>query len=75
MWTFAAEGVPLSQVRQVALVRDAHHFVFQLVEGEEETLIQVFMEMAGRTDLNFSWFDAAMLSRQVNEKLLRRLDA
>ena len=64
----------MSEMHQVALVKDGHHFVFRYAEGDEESLIQVLMETAGRTDLNFNWFDAAILSRQVNEKLLKRLD-
>jgi hypothetical protein len=64
----------LAELHQVALVKDGHHFVFRYAEGDEESLIQVLMETAGRTDLNFNWFDAAVLSRQVNEKLLKRLD-
>ena len=74
VWTFAAEDGSLGDLQKVALVKNGHHFVFRYAEGEEETVIQVLMEMAGRTDLAFDWFDAAVLSRQVNEKLLRRLD-
>jgi hypothetical protein len=32
------------------------------------------MELANRTDLEFDWFDAAVLSRQANGRLLKRLD-
>ena len=71
---FAAKGCLLSELREVALVKNGHHFVFRYTEGGEETLIRVLMDMAGRTDLGFDWFDAAVLSRQVNERLLRRLD-
>lgn len=65
----------MGQRHQVALVKDGHHFVFRYEEGDEESLIQVLMDSASRTDLGFNWFDAAMLSRQVNEKLLERLDS
>lgn len=64
----------MSSLRQVSLVKDGHQFVFRYPEGDEESLIQVLMEMAGRTDVPFDWFDAAVLSRQVNDALLRRLD-
>jgi len=64
----------LSELREVALVKNGHHFVFRYTEGGEEALIRGLMDMAGRTDLGFDWFDAAVLSRQVNEGLLRRLD-
>lgn len=73
-WAFAARGLPLSQLQQVSLVKNGHRFIFRYQEGDEESLIETLMEMAGRTDLAFDWFDAAVLSRQVNEKLLRRLD-
>lgn len=65
----------MSQFQEVTLVKNGHRFLFRYTEGEEEQMIQVLMEMAGRTDLGFDWFDAAMLSRQVNEKLLKRLDS
>ena len=55
-------------------MKNGHHFVFRYTEGGEEALIRGLMDMAGRTDLGFDWFDAAVLSRQVNEGLLRRLD-
>ena len=71
---FAAEGLTVSELRQLSLVKDGHRFVFRYREGDEESLIQTLMDMAGRTDLRFDWFDAAVLSRQVNEALLRRLD-
>ena len=63
----------MNELEQVSLVKDGHHYVFRYPEGDEETLIQTLMEMAGRTDLGFDWFDAAVLSRQVNDRLLRRL--
>ncbi len=72
---FAAGRPPVTDVRQLSLVKDGHRYLFRYPEGEEESLIQVLMEMAGRTDLGFDWFDAAVLSRQVNEKILRRLDS
>jgi hypothetical protein len=72
--SFAAKDTNLSQLRQLSLVKDGHRYVFRYQEGDEESLIQELMDMAGRTDLGFDWFDAAMLSRQVNERLLRRLE-
>jgi len=64
----------LKDTRQLSLVKGGHQYIFRYREGEEECLIGALMDMAGRTDLSFDWFDAAVLSRQVNEKLLRRID-
>ena len=61
-------------LRQLSLSKDGHYYVFRYSEGEEENLIQALMEMAGRPNSGFDWFDAAIMSRQVNDKLLRRLD-
>lgn len=71
---FAAGDVHLSELRQLSLVKGGHQYVFRYPEGDEESLIQALMDLASRTDLSFDWFDAAVLSRQVNEKLLHRLD-
>ena len=71
---FARGEAILSDLRQLSLVKGGHQFIFRYSEGEEETLIQALMDMAGRTDLGFDWFDAAVLSRQVNQKLLKRLE-
>ena len=64
----------VSDLRQLSLVKGGHQYVFRYREGEEESLIQALMELADRTDLTFDWFDAAVLSRQANDRLLRRLD-
>jgi len=64
----------LSELRQLSLVKGGHQYVFRYPAGDEECLIQALMDLASRTDLSFDWFDAAVLSRQVNEKLLHRLD-
>ncbi len=58
----------------MSLVKGGHQYVFRYPEGDEESLIQALMDLASRTDLSFDWFDAAVLSRQVNENLLHRLD-
>ena len=64
----------MSELRQLSLVKGGHQYVFRYPAGDEESLIQALMDLASRTDLSFDWFDAAVLSRQVNEKLLHRLD-
>lgn len=64
----------MSELRQLSLVKGGHQYVFRYPEGDEESLIQALMDLASRTDLSFDWFDAAVLSRQVNENLLHRLD-
>lgn len=64
----------MNDLRQLALVKGGQQYIFRYAEGEEEVLIQALMEMAGRTDLGFDWFDAAVLSRQANDKLLRRIE-
>ncbi len=60
--------------KQVSLAKAGQQYVFRYREGDEETLIQSLTDMARREDTNFDWFDAAVLSRQVNEALLKRLE-
>lgn len=73
-WVFATKDCALNDLRQLSLVKGGHQYVFRYEEGEEETLIESLMELANRTDLEFDWFDAAVLSRQANDRLLKRLD-
>lgn len=60
--------------KQVSLAKAGQQYIFRYREGDEETLIQSLTDMARRDDTNFDWFDAAVLSRQVNETLLKRLE-
>lgn len=60
--------------KQVSLAKAGQQYIFRYREGDEESLIKALTDMARDDRTNFDWFDAAVLSRQVNETLLKRLE-
>ena len=57
---------------QFSLVKGADHYVVRCGAGNEEAAIAQLMEWAENPDLDFDWFDAAVLSRQINQQLIGR---
>ena len=56
-------------VRQLALVKGEHRFVFRYAPGREADVIAGFADMASESDVDFDWFDAAVLSYQMGRRL------
>lgn len=61
-------------VRQLSLVKGPHRYVFKYAPGQESDVIGAFAEMAMRTDSEFDWFDAAVLSYQMGRRIEMALD-
>ena len=57
---------------QVSLVKGRERFLVRCEAGSEEAAIGQLMRWAEDPDLDFDWFDAAILSRQINQRLLER---
>ena len=57
---------------QFALVKGREQYVVRCEEGSEEAAIAQLMRWAASPDLDFDWFDAAVLSRQINQQLIGR---
>ncbi|MDK1031829.1 MAG: hypothetical protein QGD94_07480 [Planctomycetia bacterium] len=55
---------------ELSLVKGAHRYAFVYDEGMEEAVVEQLMAWAECDDLEFDWFDAAIMSRQINRKLL-----
>lgn len=53
----------------IALVKDntGERFIFLYDDQSSDRLLQTFGRYAADTELNFSWYDAAMLSQKVRE--------
>jgi hypothetical protein len=58
---------------QFALVKGAERYVVRCGAGDEEATIAQLMEWAENPDLDFDWFDAAVLSRQITQKIFSRV--
>ncbi len=57
---------------QFALVKGREQYVVRCEEGSEEAAIAQLMRWASNPDLDFDWFDGAVLARQINLRLLSR---
>jgi hypothetical protein len=55
---------------QLSLVKGIHRYQFWYDEGAEDGLVEQLMQWADEDELDFDWFDAAVLSRQLNRRLL-----
>lgn len=60
--------------RQVALVKGAHRYIFRYAPGEEARLLQGLTEMAKDSKCDLNWFDAAVLSHQLGQRIGQQLD-
>ena len=52
-------------VNVLALVRDGHRFVFLYDDNSVETVLATLSEYASDPDLEFTWYDAAVLAQRV----------
>jgi hypothetical protein len=57
---------------QYSLVKGQDRFLVRYDAGCEGATISQLMQWAEDPDLEFDWFDAAVLSRQINLRLLGR---
>ena len=57
---------------QVSLMKGRQHYLVRCGDGDEEAVIAQLMRWAEDPDLDFDWFDAAILSRQINQQLFNR---
>ena len=60
--------------RCLSMVKGPHRFVFRYAEGRESELLASFVALAGDPDSEFDWFDAAVLSYQMGQRLSREFD-
>ncbi|MBV08920.1 hypothetical protein [Rubinisphaera sp.] len=58
------------EINVLALVKDGHRYIFLYDESSHDELLQTLGRNAADPDLNFSWYDAAVMSQRV--RALRR---
>ena len=61
-----------SATYQFSLVKGSERFLVRCDTGSEEEAIAQLMEWADDPELDFDWFDAAVLSRQVTQRVFSR---
>lgn len=69
-------AIPLTpEVRkQLVLVKHGHRYVFRYERGEETKVLSGLVEMARDPQSELDWFDAAVLSHQLGERMSEQLD-
>jgi len=64
----------MSNTKELSLVKDLEKFVFRYQEGNEEDVLDAFVDMANDRASAFDWFDAAVLSFQLSKNLVEEAD-
>ncbi len=62
-----------SAQRCLSMVKGGHRYVFRYAEGCEAELLSTFVALANDPDSEFDWFDAAVLSYQMGQRLSQEL--
>ena len=57
---------------QFSLVKGANRYLVRCGAGKEEETIGQLMQWAENDELDFDWFDAAVLSRQITQRQVGR---
>ncbi len=52
---------------KVVLVKGKHRYEFRYQQGSELAALDAFVALAGNTQSDFDWFDAAVLSYQISK--------
>lgn len=58
-----------TEERVVTLSKGAHRWRFACDRGSEPALLRRLSEVARDADMPFDWFDAALVSHQLSERL------
>lgn len=60
--------------KELCLMKDQEKFVFRYEPGNEEEVLDAFVNMANNRASSFDWFDAAVLSFQLTKHLVDEAD-
>lgn len=64
----------MAEQRELSLLKGQERFVFRYEPGNEESILDAFVDMANNRDNAFDWFDAAVLSFQLSKHLVSEAD-
>lgn len=59
---------------ELALVKNGKRYVFNCAPGHEAQTLNEIAEMVTRQSTDLTWFDAAVLSHQLGERMSKRLN-
>ncbi len=69
----AFEDTDAGGQRRLVLVKDGQRYVFQCPLGHEPDLLRQFAELVRDPNVDLDWFDAAVLSHRIGERLGQQL--
>jgi hypothetical protein len=62
------------EVNVLALVKGDEKFIFLFDDENRDETLRQLARFAANPDLDFTWYDAAMLSRKIRETVLTEYD-
>ena len=65
------EYEPASNI--IELVKDNERYIARYQRGREEEVIGTLIKWAENPDLDFKWFDVAVLARQITYQMIKGL--
>ena len=60
--------------KQLVLNKGSEKYIFRYEEGCEGSLLDAFVDQASDSQTDFDWFDAAVLSFKLTERLIGEAD-
>lgn len=61
--------------RELVLVKHGHRYVFRCEAGRESELLDRLVEMVQDPNCGLDWFDAAVLSHQLGQRMHAQIQA
>lgn len=61
--------------RELVLVKNGQRYVFRCAPGEEPQLLSRLTDLVMDPNIDLDWFDAAVLSHQIGQRLGRKLQS
>lgn len=65
----------MAEMRTLSLTKGEHYFCFRYEVGQEVKVLDALVDMVHRSERQFDWFDAAILSHQLGRHLAKELKA
>ena len=62
------------QQQELVLVKNGQRYVFRCTPGHESQMLVQLADMVRDPDNELDWFDAAVLSHQMGQRMGRRLE-
>lgn len=60
-------------MKTISLSKGIHKYIFKYEDGNESAMIQCLVDMVKNRDLQFDWFDAAIVAHNVSKTLADKI--